>query len=126
MVLTGSRQVPKAADDRAAQQRDYGLRPLALASHSLGSLQMRTAKEAAEHTALIAKQHITEQESRIERQVELIAALGRDGHATMVKDAQRLLSEMIVLLVEMRDDLREARERIDALSQFDSQRTSTR
>jgi hypothetical protein len=44
----------------------------------------------------------------------------------MVKDAQRLLSEMIVLLVKMRDDQRQARERKVALSQFDSRRIGTR
>jgi hypothetical protein len=69
---------------------------------------MGRAREAAERTARLAEHHIVEQEGRIERQVSLIAELERDGHIAMLKEAQRLLSEMIVLLVKMHDDLQQA------------------
>ena len=39
---------------------------------------------------------IIQQEDRIERQKEVIAALENDGHEAMAKDAQRLLGEMLV------------------------------
>jgi hypothetical protein len=74
---------------------------------------MSRAREVAERTARLAEHHIVEQEARIERQVSLVAKLERDAHIAMLKEAQRLLSEMIVLLVKMHDDLRQSHERFD-------------
>jgi hypothetical protein len=78
---------------------------------------MSTAREAAERTAQIAS-HIVEQEDRVDRQVSLIAELERVGHTAMLKDAQRLLGEMIVLLAKMHDELLQAPERVNPHSPF--------
>jgi hypothetical protein len=60
---------------------------------------------AAQQMALLAEQHIAQQEARVERQKELIAQLEKDGHEAMARDARRLLDEIIGLLVRMHDDL---------------------
>jgi hypothetical protein len=85
---------------------------------------MRSAREAAERTACVAERHILEKEARIEGQISLIAELTRDGHTSLVSNAGRLLSQMIVLLVKMKDDLRQAYERVDALSLTNAQVTA--
>jgi hypothetical protein len=77
---------------------------------------MRSAREAAQRTASVAERHILEKEARIERQILHIAELARDDHMLAVSDAKRLLSQTIVLLVKMKDDLRQTYERVDALS----------
>ena len=60
-----------------------------------------------------AARQIIQQEERIERQKEAIAALENDGHDAMAKDAQRLLGEMLVRLAQMYGDLTQARKRLD-------------
>jgi hypothetical protein len=64
-----------------------------------------TPEDAARRTASSADRRIIQQEDRIERQKEVIAALKNDGHEAMVKDAQRLLGEMLVRLARMYSDL---------------------
>ncbi len=75
---------------------------------------MSRAREAAERTPRLAEQHVVEQEARIQRQLSLIAELEKHGHTAMLKDAQRLLSEMTKLLATMHQDLQEAYKRVDA------------
>jgi arginine repressor len=73
---------------------------------------MRNAREATEHTIRLSKLHIAQQETRIERQKELIASLEADGHADTARDARRLLTEMNILLTRMEDDLSLAEKRL--------------
>jgi uncharacterized protein YhaN len=60
-----------------------------------------------------AARQIVQQEDRIERQKEVIAALENDGHEAMAKDAQRLLGEMLIRLARMYGDLTQAQKRVD-------------
>ena len=64
----------------------------------------RTPQEATEHTIRVAKRHVVEQETRIERQIRLIASLEAYGHTDMVGEAHQLLAEMNSLLARMTED----------------------
>jgi len=75
----------------------------------------RTPREAVEHTIRLSKLHIVQQESRIERQIELIASLEADGHIEVTREARQLLMDMNVLLTQMQDDLSLAEERLQQL-----------
>ena len=75
---------------------------------------MRTPREATERTIKLAKQHIAQQESRIEQQQQLLASLESEGHTDMANAARQLLDEMMILLARMHDDLNQAEARLKA------------
>jgi hypothetical protein len=77
---------------------------------------MLTARQAAQRTALLAEQHVVEQEARIDRQRKLIVSLSNGEHERMLREAHRLLVAMELLLVQMNDSLTRAQERLDRLS----------
>ena len=75
----------------------------------------RTPQEATEHTIRVAKLHIVQQETRIERQTRLIASLEADGHTDAAREGHQLLREMISLLTRMENDLSLAEKRLQEL-----------
>lgn len=75
----------------------------------------RTWQEATEHTIRVAKRHIAEQETRIERQERLIASLEADGHTDTAREGHQLLTEMHSLLARMENDLSLAEKRMQEL-----------
>lgn len=74
---------------------------------------MRSPDKATEHTIRLGKQHVTEQEARIERQKKLVASLEAHGQVGLAQAARQLLTLMIDLLETMRDDVAQAKERLE-------------
>jgi hypothetical protein len=72
---------------------------------------MRTAREATGRTIRLAALHIAQQEERIERQKSLIASLEAAGHTELAQAARQILTDMTVLLANMKDDLAQAEAR---------------